>query len=287
MTRNVNRIHPDTRLGTVHLTVTDLDRSLAFYRERLGFQLHRREGQTAYLGAGRADLLILTGRPDARPSSGTTGLYHFALLLPNRRALARSLHRLAETRTPLQGFADHGVSEAIYLPDLDGNGIEIYRDRPRAEWPIERGQLQMVTDPLDVDDLLAEPAGQPIPENGLPPDTVLGHIHLHVAHIGQAEAFYGDLLGFELRQRYGPTASFLAAGGYHHHVGVNTWAGAGAPPPPADAVGLRWFTIRLPDQTELDKITARLREAGLTPQARPEGPFLQDPSENGLILTVL
>jgi catechol 2,3-dioxygenase len=286
MTRHVNRIHPDTRLGSVHLTVTDLDRSLAFYRERLGFQLHRHEGTTAYLGAGQADLLILTGQPHARQLSGTTGLYHFALLLPNRPALARSLQRLAETRTPVQGFADHGVSEAIYLPDPDGHGIELYRDRPRAEWPVDRGRLQMVTDPLNVDDLLAELAGQPTPENGLPPETILGHMHLHVAHIDQAEAFYRDMLGFELMQRYGPTASFLAAGGYHHHVGVNTWAGPNAPPPPADAVGLRWFTICLPEQADLDKVVARLREAGVTPEERTEGLFLRDPSENGLILAI-
>ena len=287
MNESVNRIHPDTRLGAVHLTVTDLDRSLDFYRDRLGFHLHRREGTTAYLGAGRADLLILTDQPHARPSSGTTGLYHFAVLSPDRPALARSLQRLAETRTPLQGFADHGVSEAIYLADPDGNGIEIYRDRPRAEWPVDRGRLQMVTDPLNVDDLLAELAGQPAPERGLPPETILGHIHLHVAHIDQAEALYCDLLGFELMQRYGPTASFLAAGGYHHHLGLNTWAGVGAPPPPADAVGLRWFSICLPDQAELDKVTARLHEAGLTLEEWAEGIFLRDSSENGLILTVL
>ena len=117
MTENVNRIHPDTRLGSVHLTVTDLDRSLDFYRERLGFQLHRREGDTAYLGAGRSDLLILTEQTRARQLSGTAGLYHFAILVPNRAALVQSLRRMAETQTPVQGFADHGVSEAIYLPD--------------------------------------------------------------------------------------------------------------------------------------------------------------------------
>ncbi len=286
MTENANRIHPDTRLGSVHLTVTDLDRSLDFYREQLGFQLHQREGDTAYLGAGEADLLILNQRPHARQVSGTTGLYHFAVLVPNRPALAQSLQRIVDTRTPVQGFADHGVSEAIYLPDPDGHGIEIYRDRPRAEWPVQNGQLQMVTDPLDVEGLLAEVAGQPAPEGGLSPETVLGHIHLHVAHIGPAEAFYRDLLGFELMQRYGPTASFLAAGGYHHHVGINTWAGAGAPPPPEDAVGLRWFTIYLPDETELNKVTARLREAGSTPEERTEGLFLRDSSQNGLVLTV-
>jgi catechol 2,3-dioxygenase len=228
----------------------------------------------------------LTEQPEARSVSGTTGLYHFAILVPDRPALARSLRRIANSRTPVQGFADHGVSEAIYLPDPDGNGVEIYRDRPRAEWPVENGQLQMITDPLDIDDLLAEAAGQFAPESGLPPKTTLGHIHLHVAHIGLAEVFYRDLLGFELMQRYGPTASFLAAGGYHHHVGVNTWAGAGAPPPPEDAIGLGWFTISLPDQVELEKVAARLREAGLTPEERTEGLFLRDPSQNGLMLTI-
>ncbi len=183
-------IHPDTHLGYVHLTVANLERSLAFYQDRLGFQLRRRSGQTAYLGAGGPDLLLLTEQPGARQVSRVTGLYHFAILTPSRVALAQSLRRLAETRTPVQGFSDHGVSEAIYLADPDGNGIEIYRDRPRSEWPWENGQLAMVTDPLDVEGILAELGPQPEAWPGLSPQTTLGHIHLHVARLKEAEAFW-------------------------------------------------------------------------------------------------
>ncbi len=279
-------IHPDTRPGHIHLIVADLARALAFYQHVLGLQLHRQSDQTAYLGAGQADLLVLTGRSDARRVEGTTGLYHFAILTPDRPALAQALRRIIETRTPVQGFSDHGVSEAIYLADPDGNGIEIYRDRPREQWPFKNGRLQMVTEPLDVEGLLAELGTQPEPWSGLPASTVLGHVHLHVANIGQAEAFYSGVLGFELMGRYGPSASFLAAGGYHHHLGVNTWAGVGAPPPPADAVGLHWITICLPTAAELNRVADRVRNAGLPLAEQAEGLLLHDPSQNGLILTV-
>ncbi|MEW5956585.1 MAG: VOC family protein [Chloroflexota bacterium] len=278
-------IHPDTKLGHVHLTVSDLDRSLEFYQQIIGLQVHRRQGETAYLGAGRADILALTGRPDARRVTGATGLYHFAILTPSRLALAHSLRRIAETQTPVQGFADHWVSEAIYLADPDGNGIEIYRDRPRDEWPYRNGRLQMASDPLDLEGVLAELEGHAEPWTGLAPGTVLGHMHLHVAHIAQAEAFYQGVIGFDLMLRYGPSASFLSAGGYHHHLGVNTWAGVGAPPPPADAIGLRWYVICLPDQAELDRTVDRVRRAGVEVEEQPEGLLLRDPSQNGLILT--
>jgi len=278
-------IHPDTKLGHVHLTVSDLDRALAFYQDIIGMQLHRREGQTAFLGAGQADILKLTGRPDARRVSGVTGLYHFAILVPSRQALARSLRRIAETRTPVQGFSDHGVSEAIYMPDPDGNGIEIYRDRPRDQWPFANGELQMVTDPLDVEGILAELAGQADVWPGLAPETVLGHVHLHVSDIAEAESFYGEVIGFDLMQRFGHSASFMSAGGYHHHLGLNIWAGRGAPPPPPDAVGLREYVIRLARRAELDRIIDRVQQAGIEMEQRPEGWFLRDPARNGLILT--
>jgi catechol 2,3-dioxygenase len=261
-----------------------MERALTFYQEALGFQVHRREGDTARLGAGRADLVVLTEWPQARRVSGTTGLYHLAILTPSRLALARSLRRLAELETPVQGFADHLVSEAIYLADPDGNGIEIYRDRPRSEWPYQNGRLQMATDPLDVRGLLAELEGQPDSWSGLHPDTVLGHVHLHVADIRQAETFYVEVLGFELMVRYGPSASFLAAGGYHHHLGINTWNGVGAPAPPPNAVGLRWTLFYLPDDAALKRVIGRVRQAGLPMEERPEGFLLRDPAQNGLVL---
>lgn len=277
-------ISPDTRLGYVHLTVTNLERSLAFYQESLGFQVHRREGDTANLGAGEADLLRLTENPQARRVSRTTGLYHFAILVPNRVELAQVLRRIAETKTMVQGFADHGVSEAIYLPDPDGNGIEMYRDRPRAEWPIRNGQLEMVTDPLDTHGLLRELTGLTEPWAGLSAGTVLGHMHLHVSNLLRAERFYKNIIGFDLIQYYGDSAAFLSAGGYHHHLGLNVWNGIGAPQPPPDATGLRWFVIELPTQADVNAIAARAGAGNVPLQEQPDGLLLRDPSGNGVII---
>ena len=230
-------IDPGARIGAVHLTVADLGRLVSFYEARLGLTVRRRDSRTAWLGAGGAggaDLLVLHESPTARRVPGTTGLYHFAVLVPTRRALARSLRRLVDTSTTLQGVADHGVSEALYLGDPEGNGIEIYRDRPRADWPVVAGQLKMGTDPLDLDGLLSEleAEGDARDAAGMPPATTIGHVHLHVADLVTTEEFYAGVLGFELTQRFGQSAYFFAAGGYHHHVGANIWAGAGAPPPP-------------------------------------------------------
>jgi catechol 2,3-dioxygenase len=251
----------------------------------LGFQYREREGHTAYLGAGEADLLLLTEQAGARSVTGVTGLYHFAILTPSRLELAQSLRRLAETRTPVQGFSDHGVSEAIYLADPDGNGIEIYRDRPRHAWPWTNGQLAMVTDPLDVQGILAELDPQPQAWAGLAAQTTLGHIHLHVARIKEAETFYCDILGFDLMQRFGNSASFISAGGYHHHLGANIWAGLNAPPPPPDAAGLRYLTIRLPNQVELNQVVERLEQAQLTYRQQGDIVFVRDPAGNGIVLT--
>ncbi|MBI1877710.1 MAG: VOC family protein [Chloroflexi bacterium] len=277
-------IHPNTTVGYVHLTVANLDRSLAYYQESLGFQLRRRDGNTAYLGAGGPDLLLLTERPGARAVSGVTGLYHFAILTPSRLALAQSLRHLAETRTQVQGFSDHWVSEAIYLSDPDNNGIEIYRDRPRSEWPRQNGQLQMATDPLDVNGILAELGPQPEPWTGLLPETSIGHVHLHVATIPSAEKFYCEMLGFDLMTRYGPSASFVSAGGYHHHLGLNTWAGVNAPPPPPDAAGLRYYTINLPDAAALKEVIERIENAEVDFKEKDGVVFLRDPSKNGVVL---
>jgi catechol 2,3-dioxygenase len=282
-------IHPDTMLGAVALTISDIHRSVQFYQDVIGLEIHRREGRTAYLGAGSKDLLLLVEDASAEQplSRGLrfTGLYHLAILVPSRLELARTLSRLLESGWPLQGFADHGVSEAIYLADPDGNGIEIYRDSPRSQWPTRDGQLQMVTDPLDVRGILAELETDPAPAAaGLPPDTLIGHIHLRVADIQASEDFYCNLLGFDLVQRFGPSACFVSAGGYHHHIGFNTWESAGAPPPPPGAAGLRYFTICLPDSAELARLTDRIRQAGL-PLDETQGGFLfHDPAQNAILL---
>ncbi|MGE5139198.1 MAG: VOC family protein [Rudaea sp.] len=279
-----NRIDPQTRLGYVHLTVSDLGVALPFYTATLGFRLHRRTGDTAWLGAGGEDLLVLTENPGAKNPRHATGLYHFAILVPSRLELARSLARLAEVQAPLQGFADHLVSEAIYLADPDGNGIEIYRDRPRSEWHDERGRLLMATDPLDVRGVLAELEGHPESWKGLHPGTVLGHMHLQVSHVRPAEAFYRQVLGMDVMINMG-TASFVSAGGYHHHIGMNTWQSAGAPPPPADSIGLRYFTVQLPGDESLRQLMDRVYAAGIGLEETEQGLLVRDPSHNGLVLT--
>jgi len=264
--------------------VRDLDRAIGFYTEGLGLRLQGREGNVARLGAWNSELLVLVGAPGAAKPRGTTGLYHFALLVPSRRDLARSLRHLIARRVSLSGMSDHSVSESLYLSDPDGNGIEIYRDRPREEWPIVDGQLRMTTDPLDVKSLLAENGPMDAPQAGLPSGTRMGHVHLHVAHLADSERFYSEILGFELRQRFGRTALFLAAGGYHHHIGLNTWAGVGAPPPPPGALGLRHFEVLLPDTGTVDGILKRLRAAGVPVTEAPGGGEAADPSGNAVRL---
>jgi catechol 2,3-dioxygenase len=246
------------RLGAAHLTVSDLDRSVAFYQDALGLRQHQREDAVAALGAGGEDLLVLHVEPGARPAGRHAGLYHFALLFPTREELARAVQRLAVTRTPISGASDHGVSEAIYLPDPDGNGIELYADRPRDAWPPPGGpgeRVGMFTRALDVHDLLAAIDGE-APTQHAAEGLRMGHMHLHVGDVEAARAFYADQLGFEVMTAY-PGALFLAAGGYHHHLGVNTWRGEGVGAAPAGTVGLREWTVLL-EPTDLDALRARL-----------------------------
>ena len=244
----------DAHIGQVSLTVRDLERSGRFYQDVLGFK----EVSAGMLSAGGRTLIELHERADAIPRPRrSSGLYHFAILVPSRAALGRSLRRLADQRWPITGAADHLVSEALYLNDPDGLGIEIYRDRPRDSWTIMDGQIAMASDPLDLQSIQDEP-GAEAPWTGLDAGTVIGHVHLHVPHIEQAEAFYCDRIGFTPTLRGYPGALFVAAGRYHHHLGLNTWAGVGAPPPPENAAGLRSFTIessQLHDTEVADDLT--------------------------------
>jgi len=277
-------IDASTRVGAVHLTIADLARSLRYYQSNLGLAVHRQDDRTAWLGAGGPDLLVLEADAAARPVHGTTGLYHFALLVPSRPDLARALRRLAATNTVMHGAADHGVSESLYLADPDGNGIEIYRDRPRDQWPFPGGRLRMVTEPLDFESLLAE-AGPNEDRAAMPAGTTMGHVHLRVAKLADAERFYVDVIGFELMQRFGPAALFVAAGGYHHHLGMNTWESNGAPAPPPGAIGLRHFEVLLPDAGAVRDVLKRIEGAALPTGRVGDGWLLRDPSGNALVLT--
>ena len=276
-------IAPETHMGAAHLKVADLERSVRFYTDVLGFRVLDSQGtDSATLTAdGATPLLALSVPTDAQPKPPrTTGLYHVAILTPSRAALARTVRRLAETRYPLGGVADHGVSEALYLSDPDDNGLEIYRDRPRAEWQFVNGALTMTTDPLDVDALLAEGLADPRPWDGLEPETRVGHMHLQVSDLDAAVVFYHDVLGFDLMARYGPSAAFLSAGGYHHHLGLNTWGTRHAPSAPANSVGLRQFDILVPNAAELARIATRLRDADITFDQSADALTVHDPSGN-------
>jgi catechol 2,3-dioxygenase len=273
-------IAPGTSVGPVALTVSDLDRSLSFYGDSIGLDVLERGGGEARLGAGQTELLRLTELPGARPSTHETGLYHLAILLPDRPSLARWLAHAARDRVPLSGLSDHYVSEAIYLNDPDQHGLEIYADRPRALWD---GQVmeRMTTAPLDVQSLFGEledPEREPF--EGVPAGTTMGHVHLRVREIAETTEFYRDRLGFELMAALGPMAAFFAAGGYHHHIGANTWESRGAGPAPAGSAALRYATIRFDDPAERDRVAERVGEY----EEHEEGPQVRDPSGNALLL---
>ena len=285
--QDIPSLHPDTSIGLVTLTISDMNRSVAFYQQVLGFQVLKRTEHMTILGSPEnKPLLVLVEQAGAQPKPySTTGLYHFAILVPSREDLARSLLNFAETRYPLSGASDHTVSEALYLSDPDGNGIEIYRDRPRSEWSWRNRQVQMATDPLDLEGLLAEAERDGRPFEGLEPQTRIGHVHLQVADVRQAAEFYHGILGFDVMQQF-PGALFVSAGGYHHHIGLNTWNSRGAARPPANAAGLRYFTITLPDESELARVVLRLEAAGVPFEPRAGNIALNDPWGNGILLTV-
>lgn len=281
------KIAPVTAIGEVQLFVADLARSTGFYEKNLGFRvLDRAEGQV-FLGAGSRHLITLNVRPGAKAVRGTTGLYHFAVLLPDRKSLARLLYHLVENNIGVQGAADHGVSEAIYLTDPDGNGIELYCDRRKNEWPMDDlGRLQMGTDELDIEDLVLELKSGLETWKGLPEKTTIGHVHLQVRNLAEAEQFYTKVLGFDLMQRYESGAIFVSAGGYHHHIGLNTWGVEGAPPAPPTAPGLRWFEVCLPDPAALEAVLGRLKAAGVVYEEIGDGILARDPSQNAFLIKV-
>lgn len=280
-----------TSLGAVRLTVADLAATTAFYERVLGLRVLRHHGDEAALGtAAGAPLVELVQRGDAAPRPRrSSGLFHLALLLPSRTELALALRRIALARHPLQGASDHLVSEALYLADPEGNGIEIYRDRPRAEWGREPdGQIRMATLPLDLDAVIAElPAGlaDDAPDPGVPDEARMGHVHLQVSDLDEAEAFYHGVLGFDVVVRGYPGALFVSAGGYHHHLGLNTWASLGGVPNAPGTRGLDRFTVTLPDAASLSAVGERLAANG-TPAIERDGALLaRDPFGNELELT--
>jgi len=289
-------IHPATLIGHVSLTIANLENQITFYQQVLGFQLHWREGNKAGLGAGGADLLRLTEEPNVRKYQRVTGLYHFAVLFPNRRELARAIARLFALKYPNYP-TDHIMTKTTYLDDPEGNGIELYAESPEdGTWRMANGifetrradgTISSGREPLDVDALFSHLKEDDRLDVPIPPETRLGHMHLHVHNVAEAVDFYHGVIGFDvmgLVKSFG--MAFVSAGGYHHHIGLNTWQGEGAPPPPADAVGLSHFTVELPNQQALDQVIERIDKAGIPSNQTNDGLLLHDPSQNGMILTL-
>ena len=234
---------------------------------------------------GGSELLSLTELRSSRQVTRRTGLYHFALLLPCRRDLALALKRIWDAGAAVQGVVDHWVSESIYLADPDGNGIEVCCDRPKAEWPPYETMQQRGNRQLNPAALLSELFGGDLFCSALHPETIIGHIHLHVGDLRAARKFYEGILGFERPLDFGDSATFVSAGGYHHHIAFNTWTGSRALPPPPDAVGLKNFLICLPTDLELKALIGRICDAGLELAVNDEGVHIKDPSQNGIIFT--
>jgi catechol 2,3-dioxygenase len=289
-------INPATHVGTVSLNVASLENQLTFYQQVLGFQLHWREGNQAGLGAGGPDLLRLVEQPDFKRYGRVTGLYHFAVLFPDRRELARAIARLFVLKYPNYP-TDHIMTKTTYLDDPEGNGIELYTESPEdGTWTMANGvyetrradgSLSNGREPLDVNALLSHLKEDDHLDVDIPSETRMGHIHLHVRNIEEAVDFYHGVIGFDVMGvAKAFRMAFVSAGGYHHHIGLNTWQGEGAPPPPEDALGLRHFTVELPDQNALDEVIARIENAGIPANQTEDGLLLYDPSQNGVVLRV-
>lgn len=289
-------IHPKTQMGAISLKVANLDNQLEFYQKALGFKLHWREGKEAGLGAGGNDLLLLTEEPDLKKYHGVTGLYHVAYLFPNRRELAIAIARLFALKYP-NSPTDHILTKTTYLDDLEGNGIELYAESPEdGTWTFKDGKYESTRadgswsdgrEPLDVEALFKHLTDDDRLDQPVPPEFRIGHVHLHVRDVDEAVDFYHGILGFDvmgIAKAY--QMGFVSAGGYHHHLGLNTWQGRGAPPPPPDALGLRYYTIDLPDKKAYDEVVARVDAAGIPSNVTEAGLLLHDPSQNGVILRV-
>lgn len=289
-------IHPATRIGHVSLTVASLENGIAFHQQALGFVLHRRDANTATLGSETTEIVRLVEQPGFKRYRRVTGLYHFATLFPSQRELARALARLFVLKYP-NSPTDHIMTKTTYLEDLEGNGIELYAESPEdGSWSLQDGQyitrradgsLSNGREPLDVDALFSHLREDDKLDATVPPETRIGHMHLHVRDLHEAVDFYHGVLGFDVMGVVDEfRMAFVSAGGYHHHIGLNTWQGEGAPPPPPDAVGLRYFSVELPNQSALDEVIARVDAAGIPSNQTDNGLLVHDPSQNGVMLTL-
>ena len=295
-TKSEFSIHPKTQIGYISLTVANLDSQIEFYQKAMGFKLHWKENGKAGLGAGGADLLKLMEQADVKKYRGVTGLYHVAYLFPNRRELAIAVARLFAIKYP-NSPTDHILTKTTYLDDIEHNGIELYCESPDdGTWTFKDGKYETYRkdgswsdgrEALDLDELFSHLTEDDKLDVSVPPELKIGHVHLHVRDMDEAVDFYHGVIGFDIMGVANPfQMGFVSAGGYHHHLGLNTWQGRGAPPPPPDAVGLRYFTIELPNQQAYDDVVARVDKAGISSNQIDDGLLIYDPSQNGVVLTV-
>lgn len=284
---HVPSLHPAVEVGTVTFKVANLARSLTFYTQVIGLEVFKKDDHSAVLGAGDRPILLLEEVPGAtRLARNVTGLYHAAILFPTRHSLAIKIQQLVRMNYPF-GYGDHLVSEAFYLDDPDANGLELYWDRPRSSWKWINGKVQMASDPVDMDSLFAEikPNDPALSNPAAPAGTKLGHMHLRVGNISRARAFYHDVLGFDLVAEM-PSALFMSAGGYHHHIGMNVWESNGGKPTPENSAGLREFSMSLPDQAELDRLTAQIEAAGIPVIRSGDSVLVLDPFQTRIKLVL-
>jgi catechol 2,3-dioxygenase len=274
---------PNIYVGEVNIKVKNLEKALIFYQNIMGFKvLDKTDRKAALTTDGKTPLVTLEQPENVIPKEERmSGLYHFAILLPSRADLSVFLRHFLGTGYPL-GAADHYVSEALYINDPDGNGIEVYRDRPSKEWTWKNGLVDMATEELDGNSILAESDAE---WNGLPEGTVMGHIHLHVGDLQKAEEFYTKGLGFEVVSHY-PQAVFLSTGRYHHHIAINTWQGVGAATPPQNSVGLNWYTLVFPDEAARETALQQLEQLGSIVQKETDYFVVSDSSGNQIRLAV-
>jgi catechol 2,3-dioxygenase len=274
-------IDPATEAGHLALSVADLGRSVSFYTQAIGLREVSQGGGSVALGVAKKPLLILNEQPGAKPwprgGRSYTGLYHFAILVPSRPDLGRWLSHWFRNDMPMPGQGDHLVSEALYLEDPDRHGIEVYRDRPRDEWQWDNGRVRMASDPVDLRGLLEEAEQSAVSWDGMPDGTKLGHIHLQVSDIEETARFYSETLGFDVVAQM-PSALFMSAGGYHHHIGANIWHSRGATQPPGDSVNLQYYTVDFPTNAARDAVIQRLEGAGIDVNVEANKVYVRDPS---------
>jgi len=288
-------IHPETKIRTVTLKVTDLESQVHFYQHVLGFHLLSLEEKQAILGTVDQPLLHLKEHPGFKRYQQVTGLYHLAILFPDQRKLAKAVSRLLAVNYP-NAPTDHIMTKSTYLDDPEGNGIELYAESPEdGTWFMEDdkyfarrtdGSLSNGREPLDLKALFSHLKDTDLLNAPLPTNSRIGHVHLHVHDIEEALDFYHGILGFDIMGKVlAYQMAFVSAGGYHHHIGLNTWQGTGAPPPPPGSLGLHHFSIQLPDRNEMRTIMDRVSSAGIPFERIEEGILLHDPSQNGVLLT--